>query len=126
MKLVLNNVTYHNCPVHLREKVAFPPQKRRILMKKMLAEKHIFEAVILETCNRSEFYTYAKKDFDVDNFLTELIGQVQPESLDIWNKYSRRSIGVDAVRHLFEGQAGLDSQMLGENQVLAQVKSAYN
>jgi glutamyl-tRNA reductase len=125
MKLVLNNVTYRNCPVHLREKAAFTPEKRHILLKKMRAEKHIFEAVILETCNRSEFYTYAKKDFDVDGFLTELIRQVQPEALNTWSKYSLESSGTDAVRHLFEVAAGLDSQMLGENQVLSQVKSAY-
>ena len=125
MKLVLNNVTYRNCPVHLREKVAFTSEKRRLLLKKMHAEEHISEAVILETCNRSEFYTYAKKNFDVSEFLAELIGQTQPEALDTWSKYSRQSIGIDAVRHLFEVAAGLDSQMLGENQILPQVKSAY-
>ncbi|MFA5252853.1 MAG: glutamyl-tRNA reductase, partial [Phycisphaerae bacterium] len=106
-------------------KVAFTTEKRRILLKKMRAEKHIFEAVILETCNRSEFYSYAKKDFGVDGFLAELIRQVRPEALDTWSKYSRQSTGTDAVRHLFEVAAGLDSQMLGENQVLSQVKSAY-
>jgi glutamyl-tRNA reductase len=125
MKLVLNNVTYRNCPVHLREKVAFTPEKRRILLKKMRAEKHIFEAVCLETCNRIEFYTYTNKNFDISGFLAELIGQVKPEAIGTWNKYSRESIGVDAVRHLFAVAAGLDSQMLGENQVLSQVKSAY-
>jgi glutamyl-tRNA reductase len=125
MKLVLNNVTYRNCPVHLREKVAFNVEKRHLLLKKMHAEEQICEAVILETCNRSEFYTYAKKDFDVSGFLAELIGQEQPEAADVWSKYSRESVGVDAVRHLFEVAAGLDSQMLGENQVLSQVKSAY-
>ena len=125
MKLVLNNVTYHNCPVQLREKVAFAAEKRHLMLKKMHAEQRISEAVILQTCNRSEFYIYAKKDFDVSGFLTELIGQMQPEAPDTWNKYHRESIGVDAVRHLFEVAAGLDSQMLGENQVLSQVKSAY-
>jgi glutamyl-tRNA reductase len=125
MKLVLNNVTYHNCPVHLREKVAFTTEKRRLMLKKMHAEEQISEAVILQTCNRSEFYTYAKKDFDVRGFLAELIGQMQPEAPDTWSKYSRESIEVDAVRHLFEVAAGLDSQMLGENQILSQVKSAY-
>lgn len=125
MKLVLNNVTYHNCPVHLREKVAFTPEKRRLMLKKMRSEKQISEAVILETCNRSEFYTYAKKDFDVRGFLAKLIGQIQPEAIYTWNKYSKESVGIDTVRHLFEVAAGLDSQMLGENQVLSQVKSAY-
>lgn len=125
MKLVLNNVTYHNCPVQLREKVAFTTEKRLLMLKKMHAEEHISEAVILQTCNRSEFYTYANKDFDVSSFLAKLIGQMQPEAPDTWSKYSRQSIGVDAVRHLFEVAAGLDSQMLGENQILSQVKSAY-
>jgi glutamyl-tRNA reductase len=125
MKLVLNNVTYHSCPVHLREKVAFTAEKRHFMLKKMHAEEHISEAVILETCNRSEFYIYAKKDFDVTVFLAELIQQIQPEAADTWKKYSRQSSGPDAVRHLFEVAAGLDSQMLGENQILSQVKSAY-
>jgi len=125
MKLILNNVTYHNCPVHLREKVAFTPEKRRLLLKKMHAGQRICEAAILETCNRSEFYTYAKKDFNVRKFLAELIGQTQPEAADVWSKYSSESIEGDAVRHLFEVAAGLDSQMLGENQILSQVKSAY-
>ena len=126
MKLVLNNITYHNCPVHLREKVTFDAEKRRLLLKRMHAEKGICEAVILETCNRSEFYTYTNKDFDVRSFLAELIGQIQPGAAETWNKYSQESVGVDAVRHLFEVAAGLDSQMLGENQVLSQVKSAYS
>jgi glutamyl-tRNA reductase len=125
MKLVLNNVTYHNCPVHLREKVALTPEKRRLTLKKMHSDGQISEAVILETCNRSEFYTYAKKDFDVSGFLAKLIRQIQPEAFDTWKKYSKESVGINAVRHLFEVAAGLDSQMLGENQVLSQVKSAY-
>lgn len=125
MKLVLNNVTYRNCPVHLREKVAFTAESRRFLLKKMHAEECICEAVILQTCNRSEFYTCVKKGFDIDRFLAELIRQMQPEAADIWSKYSRQNVGADAVRHLFEVAAGLDSQMLGENQVLSQVKSAY-
>jgi glutamyl-tRNA reductase len=126
MKLVLNNITYHSCPVHLREKVAFTAEKRCLLLKRMHAEEQIREAAILETCNRSEFYTYARRDFDVDSFLAKLIAQVQPDATDTWNKYSRSSIDADAVRHLFEVAAGLDSQMLGENQVLSQVKSAYS
>jgi glutamyl-tRNA reductase len=125
MKLVLNNVTYRNCPVQLREKVAFSVEKHRSMLKKMHAEEHISEAVILETCNRSEFYTYVKKDFDVRKFLAELIRQTQPEAVDTWSKYNQESVGIDVVRHLFEVAAGLDSQMPGENQILSQVKSAY-
>ena len=125
MKLVLNNITYHNCPVQFRERAAFTPRQRHLMLKKMHAEEQVSEAVILQTCNRIEFYTYAKKDFDVEGFITELISEVRPDSADVWSRYSQRSVGIDAVRHLFEVAAGLDSQMLGENQVLSQVKSAY-
>ncbi len=81
--------------------------------------------MILQTCNRLEFYTYARKSFDCRGFLTALIGQVRPGAGDTWSKYSSESLGIDVARHLFEVAAGLDSQMIGENQVLSQVKSAY-
>jgi glutamyl-tRNA reductase len=125
MKLVLNNITYHNCPVEVREKIAFTPQQRHFMLRQMHARKEISEAVVLQTCNRLEFYIYAPKSFDCRGFLTALIEQVQPGAGDTWSKYSSKSLGIDVARHLFEVAAGLDSQMIGENQVLSQVKSAY-
>ncbi|OHB56251.1 MAG: glutamyl-tRNA reductase [Planctomycetes bacterium RBG_13_44_8b] len=125
MKLVLNRITYHNCPVEVREKVSFSAKQRQYMFKQMHAEQAVSEAVILETCNRLEFYLYAKKDFNHSRFLTQLIKQVQPDAVKIWKKYSIEATGKDAVQHLFEVSAGLDSQMLGENQILSQVKSAY-
>ena len=125
MKLVLNNITYHNCPVQVRERVLFTPERRRLLLKRMHAEQGVSEAVILQTCNRLEFYLYAEKSFDCRTFLTQLISQLQPASVDTWSKYSTEGTGVNIVQHLFEVSAGLDSQMLGENQILSQLKSAY-
>lgn len=125
MKLVLNNLTYHNCPVEMREKVAFDEQQRSFILRQMHTEQAISEAVILETCNRLEFYVYAKKNFDVDGFLTELVTRLRPDAVDAWRQYCRQAAGMDVVRHLFEVAAGLDSQMIGENQILSQVKSAY-
>jgi glutamyl-tRNA reductase len=125
MKLVLYSVNHHNCPVEAREKLSFTEQQRQFCLRKMCAEDQISEAVILSSCNRSEFYIYAKESFDCDGFLTTLIGQVLPAVVDVWCKYSRASTGIEAVRHLFEVTAGLDSQIIGENQILSQVKSAY-
>lgn len=125
MKLVLNNVTYHNCPVHLREKLALSADQQRSMLQIMRSHQQISEAAILQTCNRLEFYLYAKRDFDCTAFLTDLILALHPVALDTWQQFSRQSTGPDLVRHLFEVAAGLDSQMLGENQILSQVKSAY-
>ncbi|HUW19606.1 MAG TPA: glutamyl-tRNA reductase [Sedimentisphaerales bacterium] len=125
MKLVLNNITYHDCPVHVRERVTFTAEHCHRMLRQMHAEDAICEAVILDTCNRIEFYIYAKKAFDIRSFLTNLISQAAPDAADTWRQYSRESTGIDVVRHLFEVAAGLDSQMIGENQILSQVKSAY-
>jgi len=125
MKLVLNSITHHNCPVEIREKVSLTEEQRRSCLQKMRQEKEISEAAILETCNRIEFYFYVKKKFDCKKYLMELIGQVKPSGVDVWGKYGEEKEGNDVVKHLFEVSAGLDSQMLGENQILSQVKSAY-
>ncbi len=125
MKLFLSSITHHNCPVELREMVSFDRRQRRLLFNRIHTQQGISEAVILQTCNRTEVYLYAKKSFDCNAFLVELIRQTSPDAADTWAKYSRTSTGNDAVAHLFEVAAGLDSQMLGENQILAQVKAAY-
>ena len=116
MELFLNNLTFHNCPVELREKAAFSGEQRHSILRQIHAEEEISEAVILQTCNRLEFYLYAKKSFDCGKFLTELIGQIKPDAVETWSKYSREVTGIDVARHLFEVASGLDSQMLGENQ----------
>jgi len=125
MKLVLSSITYHDCPVGVREKVAFSASQRRSMLKQMHTEQAVSEAVILQTCNRLEFYLYAQKDFDCSRFLVDVIGRVKPEAAGAWRKHHAEITGMDVVQHLFEVAAGLDSQMLGENQILSQVKSAY-
>lgn len=125
MKLVLHNLTYHDCPVEVREKVTLTAEQRHEMLRKMHCQDRIGEALILQTCNRLEFYLYARKDFDCRTFLGELLAACGDGAVEAWRVHSRELGGIDAVRHLFEVAAGLDSQMVGENQVLAQVKSAY-
>jgi glutamyl-tRNA reductase len=124
MKLVLHNLTYHDCPVVVREKVTFTAEQRHAMLRQMHHDQ-IGEAVIVQTCNRLEFYLYAKKDFDCRAFLGGLLATYGTDAAETWTTYSRQMAGTDVVRHLFEVAAGLDSQMIGENQILAQVKAAY-
>jgi glutamyl-tRNA reductase len=125
MKLVSSSITHHNCPVAVRERLSFTQKQRQVMLRKMHAQDSISEAVILQTCNRIEFYVYARKNLDCEGFLAELVEQLQPGAAEIWGKHSRNKAGLDVVRHLFEVAAGLDSQMVGENQILSQVKNAY-
>jgi glutamyl-tRNA reductase len=125
MKLFLNYITHRNCPVEHREKAALSDEQRRQMLRHIRAEKCVREAAIIQTCNRTEFYLYAKKDFDCRALIHTILAQFCPDGLDGWARYSKSATGADAVRHLFEVVAGLDSQMLGENQIISQVKAAY-
>ena len=125
MNLVLYNLTYHDCPVEIREKVTFTPEQRYAMLKAMHRQVEIAEAVMLQTCNRLEIYLYVAKNFDCEAFLGGLLRAQGDRAVAAWNAHSRRTTGTDVVRHLFEVAAGLDSQMVGENQILAQVKAAY-
>jgi len=125
MKLIAYSITHHNCPVKLREKLSLSAARRKSILRKMHTNPSVSEAVLLETCNRTEFYLYVKKNFDCLKFLTPLVSRFNPRARNIWKKYHRFYEALDVVRHLFEVAAGLDSQILGENQILAQLKSAY-
>ena len=125
MKLVLHNLTYHDCPVEVREKVTFTDEQRREMLRALHHSEQVGEALILQTCNRLEIYLYVRKDLDCGSFLGELLAPYGAEVAQTWSRHSKETVGMDAVRHLFEVAAGLDSQMVGENQILAQVKTAY-
>ena len=124
MKLSLYGVTYHDCPIEARERITLSDEERLALLKAMHAHDPIREAAILQTCNRLEFYLFASKAFDEAAFLAEQLRQ-RGRPVGIWNQYNKHLSGLDAVHHLFEVAAGLDSQMIGENQILSQVKAAY-
>ena len=126
MKLVLNSMSCHSCPVELREKIIFGDhQQRRIWLERIHCQSDVGEAAIIETCNRLEFYTYTQNQFDCNHYLGGLVAEINPDAGRIWSRYSTEKTGIEVVEHLFELTAGLNSQMLGENQIFSQVKAAY-
>ncbi len=125
MELVLQSVNYHDCPIDRREKVSLANGQAQEMLRALLDKDGIVEAAILQTCNRTEIYLYAQKDTDWRQPVSELMGQLGDEAGQTWQKYCIQKRGIDVARHLFAVAAGLDSQMLGENQILSQVKAAY-
>jgi glutamyl-tRNA reductase len=125
MELVLQSVNYHDCPIGQREKVSLDNGRQQEIMRALLDKDGVMEAAVLQTCNRTEIYLYAKKDIDWLNPVCELMSELTPEAGQIWKKYCVQKRALDVARHLFSVAAGLDSQMLGENQILSQVKAAY-
>ncbi|MBN2020207.1 MAG: glutamyl-tRNA reductase [Sedimentisphaerales bacterium] len=125
MELILQSINYHDCPVEQREKVSFTSGQQREIISTLIEQKGIVEAAILQTCNRTEIYLYAQKTGSRRQPVNKLLGQFGDDIGKTWRKHSRQKRGIGVARHLFKVAAGLDSQMLGENQILSQVKAAY-
>ena len=112
----------HHCDAQTREKFAFS-DTQKIEFAAQLGEKGIYENVILSTCNRSEVYAFAKDQRD----LTEVIMAEYCAYFGIHSDvvcFSHYE-GKAAVRHLFRVAAGLESAIVGEDEVLRQVKESF-
>ena len=115
-----------SAPVELREKLAFDEAKLRFALAELTARYGV-EAAILGTCNRVELYLARPETGSpvhaplVAEFLAELHG-VRPDAI---HPHLYEHADSDAVRHLFRVAAGLDSVVLGEDQIAAQVKTAF-
>lgn len=124
MPLITVGVNHKTAPVSIRERVAFAPEKMIDALSSLISEKKANEAVIVSTCNRTELYCSIEdlnKAGDVIAWLGEYHGIALPEL----QQYCYTHSADDSVRHVMRVASGLDSLILGEPQILGQVKSAY-
>jgi glutamyl-tRNA reductase len=128
MKLQMVGCSHHRSPVAVRERLAFTPEQTRDALVCFRRQFPQTEAVLLSTCNRVEIYTASEADDgcpsheEVVEFLARYHGL---EPAEIFDELFERT-GEDAVRHLFTVAASLDSMVVGEAQILSQVKQAYD
>lgn len=126
MELSIVGLNHRVAPVEVREKVAFDESRLAEALDGMRRATGAAEAVILSTCNRVEIYSARPQAADNElslaaRWLASHHGV--PESLVTSALY--RHAGYEAVRHLYRVTAGLDAMILGETQIIAQVKRAY-
>jgi glutamyl-tRNA reductase len=125
MHLTLVGLSHKTAPIEIREKLTFPAHVQGQALSTLVASDEISEAVILSTCNRTEIYAVSASDAGSDaviDFLCEFHGLDRHE-------LARYLYVVDdqaVVKHLFRVVASLDSMVLGEAQILHQVKEAYD
>ncbi|ABV88443.1 glutamyl-tRNA reductase [Shewanella pealeana] len=121
MSLVAIGINHKTATVDLREKVAFGPDKIHDAMKSLAASTQSGEAVIISTCNRTELYCNNCEAADVVAWLEDY-HQLSHEDVEpCLYQYK----GQEAVKHLMRVSAGLDSLILGEPQILGQVKQSF-
>ena len=124
MAILAYGLNYRTAPIDLRERVAFPEDTLgSALVEVTQAVPGVTEAAILSTCNRTELHCAIAPDRERDlaDWLSEHravpVDELQSAIYSYWDQ--------DAARHLIRVAAGLDSQVLGEPQIMGQVKSAY-
>jgi len=125
MKLVVFGVTHRNAPISLREKVAFSKSKVAHAYELMAQEPFIKESIIISTCNRSEIFAIVEEVERGAGWFTQFyedLFRLAPETLKGYTLYKT---GSEAVTYLYEICCGMDSLVLGEDQILGQVKDAY-
>jgi glutamyl-tRNA reductase len=126
MEIVLVGLNHRTAPVEVRERVSFTNDQARRAADELRSRGILQETLVLSTCNRSEVYGVPPETSHecapgLSSFLSEF-HSVRPDvlSVSLYHHYDR-----EAVRHLFRVSAGLDSMLLGEAEILGQVREAY-
>lgn len=130
MTILVLGVNHKTATVSLREKVAFSEQKRILALQQLQRNGLAQHAIILSTCNRTEIYLHNKKIPPEESEIWQqhclywfaLIHQLDFNALE---KHSYYYQNMQAVQHIMRVACGLDSLILGEPQILGQVKQAY-
>lgn len=117
------SVSFKKTPLEIRQQFAFSKEEEITFLSNLLKEGKITGGVVISTCNRSELYFTGEscRMEQVENVLSKQKG-ISKEDI---KKYCLYYQGKKAVRHLFKVACGLDSMVLGEDEILHQVKEAY-
>lgn len=121
-RLFLIGATHHNAPVEVREKLAVDSESA--LRRELASVSGLSELAVLNTCNRIEFYGVASDDAAVDAVQAVYCAR-QKFEVGQFESIRIRLTGMEAALHLFEVASGIDSQLVGENEIFGQVKEAY-
>jgi glutamyl-tRNA reductase len=126
MKICVIGLNHHTAPVHVRERVSLAGGLAPELLRAMREEKIFQEAVVLDTCNRTEvYYVPGERDDAIEHMLAHIAQLKGTTPLEDTSAFYRHE-GLEAVAHLFRVTAGLDSQVVGEDEILGQVRAAYS
>ncbi|HZG18110.1 MAG TPA: glutamyl-tRNA reductase [Candidatus Bathyarchaeia archaeon] len=125
MDILLIGLNYKTAPVEVREKFTFSDNSTERALHLLSQTKSVVESVILGTCNRTEIYVVCDQlhtgRFYVRNFLADWFGVDK----DTFQEHLYMKENVEAIDHLFRVSCGLDSMVMGETQILGQVRDAF-
>jgi len=126
MEIVLVGLNHRTAPVEVRERVSFTAEQARRASEELRARGILEETLVLSTCNRSEVYGVPREaTHDSAAGLSTFLSEFHAVRMDVLGVSLYHHYDREAVRHLFRVAAGLDSMVLGEAEILGQVREAY-
>ncbi len=125
MRLIAAGITFRTAPVEVRERAALSDPAARHLLRFLVGHGGLSGAAAISTCNRTELYVSVHDDPDPEAIIPRLRRYLDPEGEAPVREHVRIFRGEEAVEHLFQVATGLDSMVVGETQVLGQVKAAH-
>jgi len=123
--IVIVGLNHRTAPVEVRERLAFPAETVGRALRGLVEREEVAEGVILSTCNRVEVCVLAGESYKGTAAVKEFLASYHGIPLRELNGYLYHHEGEEAVKHLFRVSSSLDSMVLGEPQILGQVKDAY-
>ena len=123
-RLITIGCNHHKTPLEVRERLSLSHEHLDALQRHLKENDEIVESAILNTCNRVEFYTVSKNETTLD-LIAGALGTLEDFPVDIFLEHAYVHEDVKAINHMFQVAAGLDSQMVGETQILGQIKTTY-
>jgi glutamyl-tRNA reductase len=125
MNIYVCGINYKAAPLEVREKFSFSSSEQKEALEKIRMNRGADECLLLSTCNRTELYIYSAAGGFKRNDMEELVCRLKGLDIREYRKYFYSYSGIKAVRHIFKVTCGLESMVLGEDQILGQVKSAH-
>ena len=130
----MNNIvsigtSHHVAPIEFREKLAFSEEQLIESLHNLRSSYHLKEAVILSTCNRVEVYAVANPQMTTESpakTLIDFLSHYHRIGVDMLKKWSYLHQNIESIQHLFRVTSSLDSMVVGESQIVGQVKEAYD
>ncbi|MCX7711182.1 MAG: glutamyl-tRNA reductase [Clostridia bacterium] len=125
MNIYVTGVNHRIAPLEVREKLSFNGEEHVQALQAISALPGVEECVLISTCNRTEVYIHSLEENFENEILENTLCRLKALDLYGFKKYFYTYQGQKAVKHLFKVAGGLDSMVLGEDQILGQVKSAH-
>jgi glutamyl-tRNA reductase len=125
VSLIVVGLNHRTVPVGLLERMAVPESALSKVLHDLVAREHLNEVAVLSTCNRTEIYAYSTRFHAAVGDIVHFLGDYSGADADELSPHLYTYYDDAAVTHLFNVAAGLDSMLVGENEILGQVRDAW-